>query len=161
MSQKGRGEDNDALSPDFLDFIAALNEHKVHVVLVGGYALGVHGVVRATGDIDFLYRATKANVHRLCNAMIDFGAPPEVIHEEILLQPGIVTQFGQPPYRIDLLSDIDGVTFAEVWRGADVTSVQGQEVRVIGLRELKANRAATGHDKDKEDLRRLNSKRRL
>lgn len=161
MSQKGGGEDNDTLSPDFLDFIVALNEQKVNFVLVGGYALGVHGVVRATGDIDFLYRATKANVRRLCNAMIDFGAPPEVIDEEILLQPGIVTQFGQPPYRIDLLNEIDGVTFADVWRGADVTSVQGQEVRVIGLKELKANKAATGRKKDKEDVRRLNSKRRL
>lgn len=161
MSQEGGGEDNDALSPDFLDFIAALNEHEVHVVLVGGYALGVHGVVRATGDIDFLYRATKANVRRLCNAMIDFGAPPEVIDEETLLQPGIVTQLGQPPYRIDLLNDIDGVTFAEVWRGADVTILQDQEVRVIGLTELKANKAATGRNKDKEDVRRLNSKRRL
>jgi glutamine cyclotransferase len=130
-------------------------------VLVGGYALGVHGIVRATGDIDFLYRATNANVRRLCNAMIDFGTPPEVIDEETLLEPGIVTQFGQPPYRIDLLNAIDGVTFAEVWRGADVTSLQGQEVRVIGLKELKANKSATGRKKDKEDVRRLNSKRRL
>jgi predicted nucleotidyltransferase len=161
MKQKGGGEDNDALSPDFLDFIVALNEQKVDFVLVGGYALGVHGIVRATGDIDFLYRATNANVRRLCNAMIDFGTPPEVIDEETLLEPGIVTQFGQPPYRIDLLNAIDGVTFAEVWRGADVTSLQGQEVRVIGLKELKANKSATGRKKDKEDVRRLNSKRRL
>jgi predicted nucleotidyltransferase len=161
MKQKDGGEDNDTLSPDFLDFIVALNEQKVDFVLVGGYALGVHGIVRATGDIDFLYRATNANVRRLCNAMIDFGAPPEVIDEETLLEPRIVTQFGQPPYRIDLLNAIDGVTFAEVWRGADVTSLQGQEVRVIGLKELKANKSATGRKKDKEDVRRLNSKRRL
>ena len=161
MKQKDGGEDNDALSPDFLDFIVALNEQKVDFVLVGGYALGVHGIVRATGDIDFLYRATNANVRRLCNAMIDFGTPPEVIDEETLLEPRIVTQFGQPPYRIDLLNAIDGVTFAEVWRGADVTSLQGQEVRVIGLKELKANKSATGRKKDKEDVRRLNSKRRL
>ena len=161
MKQKDGGEDNDALSPDFLDFIVALNEQKVDFVLVGGYALGVHGIVCATGDIDFLYRATNANVRRLCNAMIDFGTPPEVIDEETLLEPGIVTQFGQPPYRIDLLNAIDGVTFAEVWRGADVTSLQGQEVRVIGLKELKANKSATGRKKHKEDVRRLNSKRRL
>lgn len=162
MSQKGGGgaEDNDTLSPDFLDFIVALNEQKVDFVLVGGYAMGVHGVVRATGDIDFLYRATKMNVRRLCNAMIGFGAPPEVIDEETLLKPGIVTQFGQQPYRIDLLSAIDGVTFAEVWQGVDVMRLQGQEVRVIGLEELKANKTATVRKKDKEDVRRLNSRRR-
>jgi hypothetical protein len=158
MRQKGGGGDNDTLSPDFLDFIMSLNQHNVDCVLVGGYALGVHGVVRATGDIDFLYRATKKNVRRLCNAMIHFGAPPEIIDEETLLQPGIVTQFGQPPYRIDLLNAIDGVSFAEVWQGAEVTNLEGQEVRVIGLEELKANKSATGRKKDKEDVRRLNSK---
>lgn len=71
MSGQVGGEDNDALSPDFLDFIVSLNEHKVVFVLVGGYALGVHGVVRATGDIDFLYRRTKQNVRRLCTAMLE------------------------------------------------------------------------------------------
>jgi len=160
MTQKGGGEDDDTLSPDFLDFIVSLNLHGVDSVLVGGYAMGVHGVVRATGDIDFLYRATKRNVRRLCNAMIDFGAPPEIIDEETLLQPGIVTQFGQPPYRIDLLNEIDGVSFAQVWQGAELTSLEGQEVRVIGLKELKANKSATGRKKDREDVRRLNSKRR-
>jgi glutamine cyclotransferase len=104
--------------------------------------------------------ATKRNVRRLCNAMIDFGAPPEIIDEETLLQPGIVTQFGQPPYRIDLLNEIDGVSFAQVWQGAELTSLEGQEVRVIGLKELKANKSATGRKKDREDVRRLNSKRR-
>ncbi|HEY4216729.1 MAG TPA: hypothetical protein VGM67_06295 [Gemmatimonadaceae bacterium] len=160
MRQKAGGADNDTLSPDFLDFIVSLNEHKVDFVLVGGYALAVHGVVRATGGIDFLYRATKRNVRRLCNAMIDFGAPPEIIDEETLLQPGIVTQFGQPPYRIDLLNEIDGVTFAAVWQGALTTSIEREDVRVIGLKELKANKAATGRKKDNDDVRRLESRRR-
>ena len=73
MSKRAIGEANDALSPDFLDFIVCLNKRRVKVALVGGYALGVHGVIRATGDIDFLYRRTKANVLRLCSAMEDFG----------------------------------------------------------------------------------------
>jgi len=158
MSGRARSEDNDALSPDFLDFIAGLNEQKVDFVLVGGYALGVHGVVRATGDIDFLYRRTKKNVRQLSIAMLDFGAPEEVVDEEALMTPDIVTQFGQPPYRIDLLNAIDGVTFDQVWKGAKVTSIDGYRVRVIGLTELKENKAATGREKDKDDIRRLNAK---
>ena len=159
MSGRAEGETNDVLSPDLLDFIVCLNEQKVDFVLVGGYALGVHGVVRATGDIDFLYRPTKKNIARLCAAMLDFGAPADVIDEEALGTPNIVTQFGKPPYRIDLLNSITGVGLAEVWKGADIVSIEGQNVRVIGLRELKRNKTATGRTKDKDDVRRLNSRK--
>jgi hypothetical protein len=144
------------LSADFLDFIAFLNEHKVECVLVGGYALGVHGVIRATGDIDFIYRRTRKNAKRLIRAMIEFGAPANVIDEEALMKAGIVTQFGKPPQRIDLLNEIDGVTFPEVWKGATTARIGGQTIRVIGLNELRTNKGATGRKKDEEDLRRLN-----
>ena len=148
-------EADTGLSPDFHDFIFLLNEHKVECVLVGGYALGVHGVIRATGDIDFLYRRTRMNVKRLIGAMGQFGAPANVIDEEALMKAGTVTQFGKPPQRIDLLSEIDGVTFPEVWRGAVTARVGGQEISVIGLKELRANKGATGRRKDEEDLRQL------
>lgn len=143
------------LSPDFHDFIVLLNEHKVECVLVGGYALGVHGVIRATGDIDFMYRRTTKNVKRLIGAMIAFGAPANVIDAEALMKAGIVTQFGKPPQRIDLLNEIDGVTFPEVWKGAMTVRIDGQRISVIGLKELRANKGATGRKKDEEDLRHL------
>lgn len=155
MSRRARGEANDALPPDFLDFIKCLNARRVDFVLVGGYALGVHGVVRATADIDFLYRRTKLTVRRLCAAMEDFGAPPEVIDPDALMRPEIVAQFGQPPFRIDLLSGIDGVSFKEVWAGAMKTPIDGQNMRVIGVSELLKNKTATGRSKDAEDVRKL------
>ena len=159
MSKHAGGEAKSGLSPDFLDFIACLNERRVDFVLVGGYAMGVHGVIRATGDIDFVYRRTARNVHDLCAAMHDFGAPLEVIDQASLMTSGIVTQFGNPPYRIDLLNEIDGVSFLEVWNGATRTALDGQTIRVIGLRELKKNKNATGRKKDEEDLRRLTSRK--
>lgn len=155
MSKRAGGKNNDALSPDFLDFITCLNEHGVDFVLVGGYALAIHGVVRATGDIDFMYRRTKATVRRLCAAMEDFGAPRAVIDEEALMISEIVTQFGQPPYRIDLLNAIDGVSFAKVWSGAITVTIQGQAIRVIGRADLRKNKRATGRPKDAEDARKL------
>ncbi len=158
MSRRAVGDDNDTLSPDFLDFIACLNERRVDFVLVGGYAMGVHGVIRATGDIDFLFRRSKANVRRLCRAMEDFGAPPALIDEAALMSAEIVTQFGRPPYRIDLLNAIDGVSFAKVWAGAVRVRIQEHAMRVIGLDELRANKAATGRKKDAEDLRKLSAR---
>jgi len=159
MNKPAGSEANEGLSPDFLDFIACLSEHHVDFVLVGGYALGFHGVVRATGDIDFLYRRTAKNVRDLCAAMNDFGAPREVIDQASLMTPGIVTQFGNPPYRIDLLNEIDGVGFLEVWRGTTVATLDGQTIRVIGLSELKKNKNATGRQTDEEDVRRLTSRK--
>ncbi len=155
MSKVNIAAANDALSPDFLDFVQSLNEHSVDYVLIGGYALGIHGVLRATADIDFLYRGTQANVRRLCAAMVGFGAPSAVINATTLMKVEAVTQFGSPPFRIDLLNTIDGVRFAEVWKGAIRTSVEGQSLRVIGLRELRKNKTASGRPKDRDDLRRL------
>jgi hypothetical protein len=152
------GGENDVLSADFHDFILCLNKYRVDYVLIGGYALAIHGVVRATGDIDFLYRRTESNVRRLCMALEEFGAPPVVIHETALLTPDIVTQFGEPPYRIDLLNSIDGVAFEQAWKGATHTNIGDQDVRVIGPKELRANKSATGRKKDADDLRRLTSR---
>lgn len=159
MTNGGIGESGGTLSRDFLDFIVALTEKKVDFVLVGGYALAVHGVIRATGDIDFLYRRTRANVGRLCAALSEFGAPEKVIDQEALLQSDTVTQFGKPPQRIDLLNGIDGVTFNEVWSGAERIDIEGNKVRVIGLAELERNKAATGRVRDISDVRALKAKR--
>lgn len=148
-------QSNDALADDFRDFIESLNANAVLFVLVGGYALGWHGVVRATGDIDFLYDRTEENVARLCAAMGDFGAPENLIDPEFLMSPRSVTQIGIEPLRIDLLSDVSGVTFAAVRAGADEIELDGSRLLVIGIRELLANKAATGRAKDKSDLRRL------
>lgn len=152
MKARAGGEGNAALSPDFLDFIACLDEQHVDFVLVGAYALGLHGVVRATGDLDILYRRSRANVRRLLAAMQEFGAPAEVIDQQALLTPDIVTQFGQPPFRIDLINAIDGVTFAEVWKGAVAVAIARRQVRVIGLDELRKNKRATGRKKDRKSV---------
>ena len=161
-------DDNTVLSPDFRDFIAALNRNRVRYVLVGGYALGYHGVIRATVDIDFLYDRRAANIERLCVALTDFGAPPHLIDPAFLAGEDAVTQLGLPPVRIDLLANISGVEFQQVWSGASQVKVDGNTLRVIGLQELRANKAASGRAKDKADLRALarpargrNSKKRL
>lgn len=146
---------NSELSDDFRDCIDALNGHGVSFVLVGGYAVGYHGVVRATGDIDFLYQQTPENVERLCRALRDFGAPEHVIDPEFMLSPDAVTQIGSVPLRIDLLASISGVSFAEVRAGAVAVELEGRRLLIIGLRELRRNKQATGRSKDKQDLRLL------
>ena len=132
-----------------------LNAHDVQFVLVGGYALGVHGHVRATADIDFLYRCTEDNVSHLCRALEAFGAPPSVIDAQALLSPNTVTFFGVPPLRIDLLASISGVSNDKVFASALTTTVGSQTMLVIGRDALLKNKKASGRDKDWRDVRAL------
>ena len=141
------------LARDFVDFIDVLNAHRVQFVLVGGYALGVHGHVRATADIDFLYRCTEDNVSQLCRALEAFGAPPSIIDARALLSPNTVTFFGVPPLRIDLLASISGVTTDHVFASALTTTVGSQTLLVIGREALLANKKASGRDKYRRDVR--------
>ncbi|MHB1172729.1 MAG: hypothetical protein ACYCZY_09605 [Lacisediminihabitans sp.] len=78
-----------------------------------------------------------------------------MIDPAALLAPDTVTMFGAPPLRIDLLGDISGVSFEQVWAGSVDLVLQDEPLRVIGLAELRANKAATGRPRDIDDLRRL------
>jgi len=89
----------------------------------------------------------------------DSALTADVIDEVVLMAPNIVTQFGQPPYRIDLLNAIDGLSFKDVWSGAISTTVEGNSIRVIGLAELPRNKSVTGRKKDIDDVRKLTAQR--
>lgn len=159
MTPAGQGRRNrpDAadLPADFADFIACLNTHTVEYLLVGGYAVGVHGHVRATVDIDFFYRRTPENVSRLLAALNDFGAPPVVLDRAHLEAPDTITAFGEPPTRIDLLSGISGVTFDEATADRLMVRVDDKVLPVIGLAALLANKRASGRPKDRHDVEQL------
>ncbi len=159
MTPEVEGRPNDlrhaAFPEDFLDFVHALNAHAVEYVLVGGYAVGVYGHVRATTDIDFFYRRAPDNVARLLSALGAFGAPPVVLDRAHLEAPDTVTAFGEPPTRIDLLSSISGVSFEDAQVAAVHVDINGDVLPVIGLLALRANKLASGRKKDRDDLKRL------
>ena len=159
MTLAGEGRKNDlgdsAFPDDFRDFIRALNAHEVEYLLVGGYAVGMYGHVRATTDIDFFYRRTPDNVQRLVKAMTKFGVPEHLIDAGHLATADAVTAFGSPPTRIDLLASISGVNFEQAQAGAVQVDIAGERLAVIGLASLRANKRASGRKKDRDDLKRL------
>jgi hypothetical protein len=93
--------------------------------------LAVHGVPRATGDIDLWIHATPDNAARVMAALSSFGAPRHDLVVDDLAKPGVVFQIGVPPRRIDILTDIDGVSFDEAWRERMETSLAGLIVPVL------------------------------
>lgn len=157
MTDAGGGMPGESLDlpDDFVDFIDSMQAHAVDFVLVGAHAVAAHGIVRATGDIDILYRQSAENIDRLCLAMRAFGAPTALIDPEFMRSRDAIIQVGLPPFRIDLLSSISGVTFDEAWSGAIRIALGQAELRVLGLRELLVNKRAVARPRDLDDVRRL------
>lgn len=146
-------------SPDVSDLLRLLSKHGVRYLIVGGEAVIHYGHARLTGDIDVFYDATGPNAERVFDALEEFwqGSVPGVADARELVDPGAIFQFGVPPNRIDLLNQIDGVSFDQCWVNRTETAVPlpGGEVRVlyIGLAELIRNKEASGREKDVDDLR--------
>lgn len=147
------------LNPDFRDLLRYLGREGVEYVLVGAYALAFHGAPRATGDIDVLVRPTPANAERVWRALLAFGAPltPAGVLPRDFATPGIVYQIGLPPRRVDILTEISGLSFDEAWSSRAMADLEGLPVAFLGREALIANKRASGRLKDLADVERLES----
>jgi hypothetical protein len=143
------------MHPDFVDLLRAFVDHDVRFMVVGAYALGVHGRPRATGDLDVWVDATAENATRVMEALRQSGAPTDQLTTADLSRPGIVFQMGLPPVRIDVLTELSGVTFAEAWPGRALARFGDIEVDVIGREAFVKNKRATGRARDLGDVEAL------
>lgn len=143
------------LSKDFKEFVALLDRHGVEYLVVGGYAMAVHGRPRHTGDLDIWVGRTPENAGNLMAALQDFGFGNLGLDVGDFLQPEQVVQLGYPPFRIDLLTDIDGVAFEDAWPNRETVVIDGMPVYFVGLADLKANKRASGRPRDIDDLENL------
>ena len=146
------------LNPDFRDILSVLNEERVDYLLVGAYALAVHGLPRATGDMDIWIHSTVDNARRVWRALSKFGAPLSDLNEADLLNPGVVFQIGVAPSRVDILTSIDGVEFPDAWKDRLDVKVEGINVPVISRSHLIVNKKAVGRPQDLADIARLEEK---
>ncbi len=139
-------------SQDFKEFVGLLNRHEVDYLLIGGYALGVHGYPRYTGDLDIWIDPAPDNARKLMRVMDEFGFATLGVTEADFCASGNVIQLGYPPFRIDLITQPDGVTFAECWPNRLTVDYEGLPLSVIGLEDFKRNKQASGRPKDLLDL---------
>ncbi len=135
---------------DFLDLVDVLNAEKVEYVIVGAFALAAHGFPRATGDIDFFVRPSAENSHRVVRALRNFGAPLSAagVSEADFDKPGSIYQIGVVPRRIDVITEISGVSFDDAFSTRLVCDVDGREVPFLGRETLIRNKRASARPKD-------------
>ena len=143
------------LYPDFREFFALFKARDVRYLIVGGYALGFHGYVRYTGDIDAWVEPTPENSRRVVAAFADFGFGSMGLEPDAFARPNVIVQIGRPPLRIDVMTSPSGVEFEACYRDRVVMEADGLALDVIGLDGLKANKAASGRPKDLGDLSQL------
>lgn len=143
------------MNQDFRDLLQAFVDHDVRFLIVGAYALAVHGRPRATGDLDVWVDATPENSARIIRALEQFGAPPGHAGADDFSRPGIVFQMGLPPVRIDILTQLSGLTFEEAWQGRVAADFAGLNVPVLGRDAFVRNKRATGRARDLADIEAL------
>ena len=139
------------LNPDYRDMVAFLLKEGVDFMLVGGYAVALHGWPRTTFDIDFWIMANPENAKAVMRAIRAFGAPLMDLTEADFHRPGMVFQIGTEPQRIDIISAVDGLDYADASRRAVRMNVDGLEFKVLSIDDLIVNKRASGRPKDVAD----------
>lgn len=141
------------LNQDFKEFIELLNKHEVKYLVIGGYAVALHGYVRTTADIDFWIQRTKENASKMVRVMKDFGFESLGLQVSDFEKEGSIIQLGNPPLRIDIITSPEGVEFEECYASKLTTIITDSvTVHYINLENLKKNKIAVHRSKDIADL---------
>jgi hypothetical protein len=140
------------MNEDFLDLLRACIAADVRFLVVGAYALAHHGRPRATGDLDVWVEPTPENAPKVLRALAAFGAPLNDVTEADFAQPGVVFQIGLPPRRIDVLTQLTALDFADAWASRERGRFGDLSVDFIGREAFIRNKRATGRHKDLADI---------
>ena len=146
---------NQTLPEDFREFLRLLNAFEVEYLLIGGYAVGFYGYPRTTADMDIWVNLTPDNAKKLADVFVQFGMTSPEVNADLFLNRGNIVRMGIPPMRIEVLDDIDGVSFQDCYEGRIVTQIDDVSVDMISLKDLRKNKKASGRYKDLDDLENL------
>ncbi len=143
------------LNQDFKEFIQSLNANGVRYLVVGGYAVAVHGHPRYTKDMAVWIARDEENAARMVRALEDFGFGSLGLREVDFLEPDQIIQLGYPPVRIDVLTTLVGVDFEECFPTKLEVPVDDVVAYFIDIENLKKNKKASGRLQDLADLENL------
>lgn len=143
------------LLPDFKEFLELLEREAIDYLLIGGYAVGLYGYARATVDLDIWVRRDEETAQRLFGLLSEFGFPTDDLRPEEFNAPNAVFQMGVPPCRLNLLTSISGVEFDDAFKRRRRMKIDGIEINVISLADLRVNKQASGRLQDLNDIQKL------
>jgi len=140
---------------DYEELVAILNTRKVEFIIVGAYAVGYHGYIRATTDMDILVNSAPANAIRLAVALTDFAGvvvdPAQIIEKTLI-------ELGREPNSVHIITTITGVTWKAAWATRVKGEIGNQAASFLSKNCLIKNKRAIGRDKDLLDLKGIGAK---
>jgi len=140
------------VDPDFKEFIESLNNNQVRYLIIGGYAVALHGHPRYTKDLDVWIDRTPKNAERVVSALAEFGFGSLGLTVDDFLEAGQIVQLGYPPSCIDILLTLKGVEFDACYMRKVVEKGDETAVYFIHLDDLLANKRAVGRHQDLADV---------
>ena len=145
------------LNKDYKDILRCLNDDDVSFILVGAYALAVHGYPRATMDIDLWVMPSPDNAEAVMRALRKFGAPLENLTIDDLQKDDVIFQIGVAPRRIDIITGVSGLIFEDALANSTEVKIEGISVHIPSLDDLIRNKRASGRTRDLADAEALES----
>ena len=136
---------------DYKDILEVFNSSNVEYLVVGAYAMGNFGYTRSTHDIDLWVNKSVENAKKICAALEEFGIPFSIEPDDFMEQDSVI-QIGLAPYRIDILTDIDGVDFESAWENKVDGTILGVKTSIVSLKDLMLNKSSTNRPKDRLDM---------
>ena len=142
-------------SPDFKELLSILAKHKVRYLVVGGYAVMKYTEPRFTKDLDLWIATDRENAEAVFAALREFGAPLKDLTPTDFMQEGYFYQMGNPPFRLDIMMSLPGVTFETTWVNREEAQVEGLVIPFISKADLIKTKEASARDQDLIDVRKL------
>jgi hypothetical protein len=146
------------LEKDFRDFIELCNQHDIRYLVIGGFAVSVHGYPRGTKDLDICIEASEENAEKMLVVLREFGMGSLGLEKKDFLTKGFFTQLGYEPVRIDIMNEIDGVSFEEAWQNRRSVHYEEQLIHFIGYHELLRMKVLAGRPQDIADIAKLKAR---
>jgi len=143
------------LQEDFREFLKLLEANEVDYLLVGGYAVGYYGYPRPTGDIDIWISRSPENAKKVVAVLNEFGFSSSDLTIGLFTLVKSIVRMGIPPFKLEIITQIDGVEFDSCFRRREMVIIDGCNVTLISLADLKINKQASGRPKDIDDLENL------
>lgn len=143
------------VNPDFKDLFSELCATEARFIVVGGHAVIFHATPRYTKDIDIWVGPSPENARRVYDALGNFGAPMETLAVEDLATPGTIFQIGIEPNRIDIITEVEALSFEESWQRRVSSTYGGIPIAVLSHGDLLVNKRSVARPQDLLDVQAL------
>jgi hypothetical protein len=144
----------DIYDEEMIRFWKSMYDYNVEYLMVGGFAVNIHGYSRTTDDVDIWIKDEKINRQNLGKALNIFGYG-ELSWEEMQFVPGWTNFYIGPGIELDILismKGLEGLSFDECHRFATIAEIENVKIPFLHINHLIANKKAVNRPKDQIDV---------